>query len=418
MALSEIRQTPEIVRNDPATVMVLSTRNSADFGRSLAEHLEAGFLEPNPSEDMLRGAGASDEQIRRIISPSTDFPNGELHLMLPRNAIRRRVAIVVGATNSPADFVEMQMLLRSVATAMPHELHAMIPFIGNSTNERERAVKDYDWAMRNGKSELEIYTGHDNRYVDEHPLGQAHVDFLKFAMSPAGGQQSFTTIDTHVQTQAAFGRPMSTHQITTHSRFAQNIQAKLGWNVDANDWHNIIRAVISPDEGHAKVSATLAERLGVPLEIFIKTRDAVSGLTISKPLIDDPERFRGAEVVILDDIGRSMGTLGKAARTLKEMLGVSKVTAAVSHAEGLATNTTRELNQKAFVALATKTNTGAQAIDAFMTTNTVPGANSIEGRLRAQGIVTDTHIVDMTMRAAQWFIHQLGLPKERYGHLV
>ena len=85
--------------------------------------------------------------------------------------------------------------------------------------------------------------------------------------------------------------------------------------------------VIAPDRGALPRAKALAERLGAGFDYLEKSRDRVTGEVVVKPRSLD---VQGAEVVLVDDITSTGGTLAKAARLLLDA-GAKRVLAAVTH---------------------------------------------------------------------------------------
>lgn len=91
------------------------------------------------------------------------------------------------------------------------------------------------------------------------------------------------------------------------------------------DLENLV--VVSPDVGSTKRSRALAERLGVPLAIVDKRRPKDNVAEVMN-VIGEVE---GKDVIMIDDIVDTAGTLVGAANALKE-LGANKIFASCTHA--------------------------------------------------------------------------------------
>jgi ribose-phosphate pyrophosphokinase len=86
--------------------------------------------------------------------------------------------------------------------------------------------------------------------------------------------------------------------------------------------------VLSPDLGALERAKSLAERLGTSYDYIEKQRDRVTGEITMKPKQLDVD---GKDVIIVDDIISTGGTVAKAAEMLKEQ-GARSITVMVAHA--------------------------------------------------------------------------------------
>lgn len=92
-----------------------------------------------------------------------------------------------------------------------------------------------------------------------------------------------------------------------------------------------VEQIISPDAGAQKETTLYADALNLPISVINKQRDTITGESklhdMSGPSV------KGKVVAVIDDETASGGTLGKAAKFLKEQ-GATKVIAVVTHLAG------------------------------------------------------------------------------------
>jgi ribose-phosphate pyrophosphokinase len=144
-------------------------------------------------------------------------------------------------------------------------------------------------------------------------------------MLEACGCDHVLTIDIHNEsTELAFGvrtgfdSLFAAHTIINHLRKTRDL---------SNTY------IVAPDAGGFKRSLVFAEELGLPVSFLYKSRDqnqpnVVRGVLGFGGNVED---LRGKEVVIVDDIIDTAGTLVEAAAYLRSK-GVASVTAAACHA--------------------------------------------------------------------------------------
>ena len=84
--------------------------------------------------------------------------------------------------------------------------------------------------------------------------------------------------------------------------------------------------IFSPDVGGMKMASAYAEVLGCPLGFVAKRRTGASTVEAMN-LVGEVE---GREILLIDDMTETAGTLTAAAKLLKER-GAKKVSAIVSH---------------------------------------------------------------------------------------
>ena len=144
-------------------------------------------------------------------------------------------------------------------------------------------------------------------------------------MLEACGCDHVLTIDIHNEsTELAFGvrtgfySLFSAHTIINYLRRTRDL---------SNTY------IVAPDAGGFKRSLVFAEELGLPVSFLYKSRDQNQPNTVRGMMGfgGKAEDLRGKDVVIVDDIIDTAGTLVEAAAFLNSK-GVSQVTAIASHA--------------------------------------------------------------------------------------
>jgi ribose-phosphate pyrophosphokinase len=121
--------------------------------------------------------------------------------------------------------------------------------------------------------------------------------------------------------------------------------------------------IVSPDAGGEKRSHAWANKLGVVDTFFTKQRDHNAVSVISRQDLVHNLDFTNKMVILVDDIGDTLGTLNGAARQLKEKNNVGLVVAVVTHGV-FSRNAFDNLNDK--------------YIDLMYVTNTLPQAKNQE----------------------------------------
>ncbi|PWU05555.1 MAG: ribose-phosphate diphosphokinase [Verrucomicrobia bacterium] len=242
----------------------------------------------------------------------TTFPDGETFTQIQEN-IRGADVFIVQSTCYPANhnIMELLIMIDAVKRASAGRITAVIPFFGYARQDR----KDKPRVPITAKLVANILV--------------------------AAGASRILTMDLHSpQITGFFDIPVD--HIYAASVFYDYLQ-KL---------HSEKLTVVSPDIGGLKLAAAYADMLGCPLGIVAKRRtDAENVETLA--VIGD---MKGRDILIVDDMTETGGTLNGAAKVLKEN-GAKSVIAAVTHGV---------LNEKGYERLQ------SGYIDKLITTNTTP----------------------------------------------
>ena len=215
------------------------------------------------------------------------FPDGETFVQINEN-IRGRDVFIVQPTCPPANqnLMELLIMVDAVRRASAHRITAVLPFFGYARQDRK-----------------------DRPRV---PITAKLVANLLVA----AGVNRVLTMDLHAgQIQGFFDIPVD-------HLYASPVLIK---TIRERQLEDLV--VVSPDVGGIKMSHAYAKAFGVPLAIVAKNRinaEEVEALSV----IGD---VKGRNVLLVDDLTESAGTLTAAAKLLSEH-GAKSIYAGVSHA--------------------------------------------------------------------------------------
>jgi ribose-phosphate pyrophosphokinase len=216
----------------------------------------------------------------------TSFPDNESFVRFNEN-IRGMDVFLIQSTCSPANHNVMELLIMIDAArrASAARVTAVLPFFGYSRQDRK-----------------------DQPRV---PITSKLVANLLVA----AGANRILTMDLHAQQiQGFFDIPVD--HLYASPVFFEELKSR--------DTDNM--TVFSPDVGGMKMANAYAEVLGCPLGFVAKRRTGASTVEAMN-LVGEVE---GREILIIDDMTETAGTLTAAAKILKER-GAKKVSAVVSH---------------------------------------------------------------------------------------
>lgn len=203
-----------------------------------------------------------------------------------QDSVRGQSVYLVQATCPSADnLMELLLMIDAAKRASAYKIIAVIPYFG--------------WARQDRKDKARVSIG-----------AKLIADMLQVA-----GADRVITIDLHAeQIQGFFNIPVDL--LYGFNTFADYI---LSLNLP-----NLI--IASPDEGGSKRAAKFAARLNAPMVMCYKNRQKANEIAEMRILGD----VEGKDVVIIDDIADTAGTLCKAALLMKNA-GARTVRAVVSH---------------------------------------------------------------------------------------
>lgn len=219
------------------------------------------------------------------------FADGEFAVSFEESVRGQSVYLVQPTCPSSDNLMELLLAIDAARRASAYKVIAVIPYFG--------------WARQDRKDKPRVSIG-----------AKVCANMLQGA-----GADRIITVDLHAdQIQGFFDIPVD-------HLYGSNVLAAY---VEALNLDNLI--VASPDVGGSKRAATFAKKLHalsgveVPMVICYKNRPDFNKVSEIRVLGD----VRGKNVVIIDDIADTAGTLCKAAKTMKEE-GALTVRALVTH---------------------------------------------------------------------------------------
>lgn len=247
------------------------------------------------------------------------FPDGETFVKINEN-IRGQNVFLIQPTCPPTNhnLMELFIMVDAARRASAQQITAVLPFFGYARQDR----KDQPRVPITAKLVANLMT--------------------------AAGVNRVLTMDLHAaQIQGFFDIPVDhLYAAPTLIRYLR----EKGLN------ENLV--VVSPDVGGVKMARAYAEALGADLAIVAKHRVSATEVEAT----DVIGEVKGRDVLLVDDITETAGTLTAAARILKEQ-GAGRIYAGVSHAV---------LNELALSRLADST------IEELICTDSVPMAHGGE----------------------------------------
>lgn len=218
------------------------------------------------------------------------FPDGELHIEL-QETVRGQDVYLIQPTSPPVveHLFELLLMADACRRAGAARLTAVIPYFG--------------------------YARQDRRAHGREPLSARLVAEL----IQVSGIERIVTVDLHSRAvESAFAIPLE------HLSAVPMLARALRPVIDRNT------VVVAPDVGAAKMAEQYAELLDLPVAIVHKTR--ISGEQVKvRRIIGD---VRGKELLVVDDMISTGGTIEEAIRALLEA-GCSSSGVKVSASHGL-----------------------------------------------------------------------------------
>lgn len=217
----------------------------------------------------------------------TSFPDGETFVKINDN-IRGQDVFIVQPTCPPTNqnIMELLIMVDAARRASADRITAVIPFFGYARQDR----KDQPRVPITAKLIANILV--------------------------AAGVQRVLTMDLHAQQLQGF------FDIPVDHLYALPVMVK---HIRSMKLENLV--VVSPDVGGVKMASAYAEALGASLAIVVKRRRSATEVDASHVIGE----VDGKNVLIIDDLTETAGTITSAAKILKT-LGVCDIYAGVSHA--------------------------------------------------------------------------------------
>jgi ribose-phosphate pyrophosphokinase len=216
----------------------------------------------------------------------TSFPDGETFVRFNEN-IRGADVFLIQSTSSPANhhIMELLIIIDAARRASASRITAVLPFFG--------------------------YARQDRKDQPRVPITSKLVANLLVA----AGANRILTMDLHAQQiQGFFDSPVD--HLYASPVFFDDLEKK--------DTSNM--TVFSPDVGGMKMANAYAELLGCPLGFVAKRRTGATTVEAMNVMGE----IEGRDILLVDDLTETAGTLVAAAKILREH-GANSVRAVVSH---------------------------------------------------------------------------------------
>src|SRR6476469_8541749 len=252
----------------------------------------------------------------------SSFPDGETYVMIEEN-VRGRDVFLIQPTSPPTNqhLMELLIMVDAARWASADRITAVIPFFGYARQDRK-----------------------DHPRV---PITAKLVANLLYA----AGVNRVLTMDLHAQqVQGFFDIPVD--HLYSMGVLLKYVRTRLTRKT----------VVVSPDVGGLKMASAYSQALGANLAIVAKQRKSATE-TKALYVIGDVE---GCDVLLVDDLTETAGTLSSAAKVLKEH-GAKEIYAAVSHAV-LVDIAIPRLQNSQIEELITTNSTPVRPVEGFKTT--------------------------------------------------
>ena len=215
----------------------------------------------------------------------TKFSDGEFAVSYEESIRGRDIFLVQSTFPNSDNLMELLLMIDAAKRASARTINAVIPYFG--------------WARQDRKDKPRVSIG-----------AKLVADLLS-----AAGVNRVITMDLHAdQIQGFFDVPVD-------HLYASNVILPYLQTLHLEDL-----VIASPDVGGSKRANTYAKYLGCPLVLFNKTR-ARANVVATMQIIGEVE---GKNVVIIDDMVDTAGTITKAADLMKAA-GAKTVRACASH---------------------------------------------------------------------------------------
>ena len=252
----------------------------------------------------------------------SSFPDGETYVKIEEN-IRGRDVFIIQPTSPPTNehLMELLIMVDAARRASAYRITAVIPFFG--------------------------YARQDRKDKPRVPITAKLVANLLHA----AGVNRVLTMDLHAQqVQGFFDIPVD--HLYSLPVLIKYLRTRLTGNT----------VVVSPDVGGIKVASAYSNALSAGLAIVAKQRKSATE-TKALTVIGDVE---GCDVLLVDDLTETAGTLTSAADILKQR-GALKIYAGVSHAV-LVDVAIPRLQNSQIEELVTTNSTPVRLVEGFKTT--------------------------------------------------
>ena len=231
-------------------------------------------------------------EIELVPTTSYDFANGEIYVRFAES-IRGCDVFVLQAHTAPINqwLMEHLLMVDALKRASAKRVTVVAPFLG--------------------------YSRQDKKHRGREPISARLVmDMFKTA-----GADRIISVDLHAaQIQGFFDGPVD------HLWALPVLADSVATRVDKQQL-----TIVSPDMGRVRVADVWSDRMGAPLAIIHKRRDANVPNKIQVHEIVGSEHVRGRTCLLIDDMIDTAGTIVQAAEALKAN-GAAKILVAATHA--------------------------------------------------------------------------------------
>jgi ribose-phosphate pyrophosphokinase len=234
------------------------------------------------AESLAKELNSSHLQIQEKV-----FPDGEIYVRLPSEVLQDKVVVFVQSFIPPQDtsIFKTLLVIDILKEKGIKEVLLVIPYLAYSRQDREFL-----------------------------PNEAVSIRTLLKTLKLLGASKLFT-VEIHKKDSLKFFGD-GAYSISPFKYIAK----KIGFSSDV--------LVLAPDLGALERAREFADAIGAKYDYLIKERDRITGEITIKPKSLD---VKGREVIIVDDIISTGGTVAKASRLLYDQ-GATSVTVIVAHA--------------------------------------------------------------------------------------
>lgn len=241
-----------------------------------------------PSSLKLGEKVANQLNVKSLKIDHKIFPDGESYIRIPENIVEEDVALIYSTyPNQDKRIIELLLTIDALRDLGAKTIKVIVPYLA--------------------------YARQDSRFRD----GEAISINTILKLIESVGASEFLTVDIHKE-----------YSLSILKIKAKNIMA-----VDAiadflRRMHLDAPYILSPDKGGLERAKLLGEKLGLEYGYFEKMRDRITGaITMQGKEVD----FNNRDVIIIDDVISTGGTIASACKIAKEG-NAKKVIAVCTHA--------------------------------------------------------------------------------------
>ena len=215
----------------------------------------------------------------------TRFADGEFEICFEESIRGKDVFLVQSTFPSADNLMELLLMIDAAKRASAHTISAVIPYFG--------------WARQDRKSKPRVSIA-----------AKLVADLLSVA-----GITSIVTMDLHADQEQGF------FDVPVNHLYASSIMIPYIENLKL---HNL--CIASPDVGGSKRASAYAKYFGCPMVMCNKSRVKANEVATMQVIGD----VKGYDIVLVDDMVDTAGSITKAAQLLKDQ-GANSVRAIASH---------------------------------------------------------------------------------------